>query len=590
MTILSGPPTLTGSTTAMLSFTGNELSTFTCWLAGSSGVSGTYADCTSPVSYSALADGSYTLSVKATDAAGNTSAAPATYSWTVDTTAPQTTLTAVPPATSPANVSFSFASSESASTFTCSSDGAPATACTAPKSYFGLANGSHTFSVRATDALGHSDVSPATFSWTVNTTLTANLFMSPTGSDSNTCASPAAACKTFDGAFLKARSGYVVELAGGTYSAGSIANRPAITSAVTFQPAAGSTVLLSSDLDIEASHVHVIGVKSAGTGNPASGPDNSRVSLSVCENACATPLIDVYVEGFSGKSAFIRSSGVTIEGGEFGNYDPCADAPATSPTSPNRQNPEDVFRIWGATGAASTPTNVVVDGTLIHDDEDHHDSSGACPGATNGSAGEHVDCLQAQGGVNITIQNVVMWNCATSNIQAQPFNGTTMSNWTVQNNFFGKVLHPGNSVVLGGGASGSSCTSIVLRYNVIAGPQPNASGCATSGIGDISAYGNIFLSDATALGTNVNYAWNVFSAGTTAALNTTGDHNNKKCAVLLAGASATWPSGPNYHLLAGDTCAKAAGDAASYPATDIDGDARPSSGATAPDAGADEIS
>src|SRR5207244_2005779 len=128
--------------------------------------------------------------------------------------------------------------------------------------------------------------------------------------------SSATPCKTFNGAFQKAVSGNVVELAAGTYSAGSsvpapefvIANRPAITSAVTFQPAAGATVLLASDLDIEASHVHVVGIRSRGTGDPTGGPDNSRVSLDVCDTACATTLTDVYVEGFSGKSAFIRSS------------------------------------------------------------------------------------------------------------------------------------------------------------------------------------------------------------------------------------------------------------------------------------------
>jgi hypothetical protein len=351
-------------------------------------------------------------------------------------------------------------------------------------------------------------------------------------------------------------------------------------------------VQLASGLDIEASHVHVVGIRSRGTGDPAKGPDNSRVSLSVCDKVCATPLTDVYVEGFAGKSAFIRSSGVTIAGGEFGNYDPCANDPQLDPASPSHQNPEDAFRIWGAIGAASTPNNVLIDGVRIHDDDDHHDASGACPGATNGSAGEHVDCLQAQGGTNITIQNVSMWNCSTSNIQASPFSGTMMSNWTIQNNFLGPVLYPGNSTVLGGkDNSPADCTTIVLRYNSIAGPQPNASGCAAANIGNISAIGNVFLGTASALGMNVTYSHNVFSAATTvtlANLNSGGNHGNVKCNASLVAPNASGATGPDYHLNAGDACAKGAGDPTNYPATDIDGDPRPAGGAV-PDAGADEI-
>jgi hypothetical protein len=46
----------------------------------------TYSACTSPKDVSTLGDGPHTFSVKATDAAGNTDATEATYSWTVETT------------------------------------------------------------------------------------------------------------------------------------------------------------------------------------------------------------------------------------------------------------------------------------------------------------------------------------------------------------------------------------------------------------------------------------------------------------------------------------------------------------------------
>ncbi|TDO34233.1 hypothetical protein EV643_12818 [Kribbella sp. VKM Ac-2527] len=85
-----------------------------------------------------------------------------------DTEPPETTITSAPPATtSSSDASFAFSSSESGSTFACGLDGQPAESCTSPKDYTGLALGSHTFSVAATDAVGNTDQSPATHTWSI---------------------------------------------------------------------------------------------------------------------------------------------------------------------------------------------------------------------------------------------------------------------------------------------------------------------------------------------------------------------------------------------------------------------------------------
>jgi hypothetical protein len=173
-TISAGPSGTTTSTEASLSFSSSESgSSFECKLDA-----GSFGACSSPQSYAGLALGAHTFSVRATDKAGNTDLSPATRTWTVeeesttppppDTTPPNTTISSGPSGTTTStSASFSFSSSESGSTFECQLDSGSFGACSSPQSYAGLALGAHTFSVRATDKAGNTDLSPATRTWTV---------------------------------------------------------------------------------------------------------------------------------------------------------------------------------------------------------------------------------------------------------------------------------------------------------------------------------------------------------------------------------------------------------------------------------------
>jgi hypothetical protein len=166
-TITAKPATLSNSTDSSFSFTATTAgSTFECRLD-----SGSFAPCASPKSYSGLIDGSHTFSVRAIDPGASVDPTPASYGWTIDTTAPDTTIDNKPAAlTSSTTANFAFFANDGTAGFECRLDGEAYAACTTPKNYTGLAEGSHTFVVRALDPAGNTDLTPASWSWTVDTT------------------------------------------------------------------------------------------------------------------------------------------------------------------------------------------------------------------------------------------------------------------------------------------------------------------------------------------------------------------------------------------------------------------------------------
>jgi len=256
----SGPSGTESSTSATFAFHSTEAnSSFQCKLDSAS-----FAPCSSPTTYSGLANGSHAFQVKATDLAGNTDPTPASRTWTVDTSVPDTnpptvsltapangatvggtvqmtatasddvavdhvdflvngsvvatdstspyaaswsstgtpdgaatitahavdtslnaaddshgvTLDNTPPDTvidsgpsgtvESSTATFTFHSTEAGSSSQCKLDTGSFAACTSPTTYNNLANGDHTFQVRATDPPGNTDPSPASQSWTVN--------------------------------------------------------------------------------------------------------------------------------------------------------------------------------------------------------------------------------------------------------------------------------------------------------------------------------------------------------------------------------------------------------------------------------------
>jgi PA14 domain len=87
---------------------------------------------------------------------------------TPDTTPPDTSITIGPSGTTQAtDASFQFTSSEANSSFECRLDAAAFAVCASPRNYAGLSVGQHTFDVRARDAAGNFDPTPASRTWTI---------------------------------------------------------------------------------------------------------------------------------------------------------------------------------------------------------------------------------------------------------------------------------------------------------------------------------------------------------------------------------------------------------------------------------------
>ena len=166
--LLSGPTGPQATTSAQFTFVSGDAgagATFECAIDGAA-----FAPCVSPQSLSGLAEGPHTFSVRVRDAVGNYDPTPATRTWSVDLTPPDTQILMGPQGvTTSASASFTFASNEMDVTYTCSLDGAAPVACTSPESMTALAQGAHTFTVAAIDGAGHTDPTPATRAWTVDT-------------------------------------------------------------------------------------------------------------------------------------------------------------------------------------------------------------------------------------------------------------------------------------------------------------------------------------------------------------------------------------------------------------------------------------
>jgi hypothetical protein len=369
------------------------------------------------------------------------------------------------------------------------------------------------------------------------------LLVAPGGSDAG-CLRRAGTCGSLSGAYSRARPGDVIELAPGNYPLQRLPQRGLGGRPVVVRAAKPGTVSLAG-LDVNTGSITIEGVRL--TDGLAAQPGRSDSASSIA---------GITIKDVDMPWAFIYADQLRLEGGSVGGFNAC-----------DPRNLEDGIEIWERDGV---PTNgVTISGVLIHDVDGGHD--GTCGGTAG--AGRHVDCVQILGGQNVTIRGSIFTGCATSGVIARPYEGARLGPVTIENNAFGRVLHPGSAIELGDSGGGDACTGpMVVRANTIVEGGVNGACAGTS----ITVSSNILETGACSDG--LAYSHNVFPAGWSAQCGT----GARSCRVQYVQPSGGLPS---YHLAATDRCARNAG-AASGAADDIDGDARP--GDAAPDAGADQ--
>ena len=159
-TLEQAPAASSNTTRATFAFSASEAADFACALDESA-----FAPCSSPHLVTNLAEGPHRFAIRAIDRAGNVEAPARTHAFTIDRTAPVTTLEG-PEDTSGSRASFTFTATETAS-FECALDDAAYAPCSSPHVVTELAEGQHELAVRAIDPAGNVELVPATHVWIV---------------------------------------------------------------------------------------------------------------------------------------------------------------------------------------------------------------------------------------------------------------------------------------------------------------------------------------------------------------------------------------------------------------------------------------
>jgi chitodextrinase len=382
----------------------------------------------------------------------------------------------------------------------------------------------------------------------------AGLFVSPSGSDSNAC-TQAAPCQNLARAFTLAPAGSTVQLASGNYGCAGIGGSKSAD--VTFVAASGATPWVTCELDISASHIALNGIKVAGLRMSETASYITLRNVDVtCQDQAPFPLWD----GKCSAGIFGAPSHFLMQGGSVG---PTWDNGSTSPG-----NSQIGIPYGGSTSGAS---DIVFDGVRFHDNRIAY-------------VGVHSECLMLGGGNGVTIRDsrfdhcnifdlfVTWWNFVSPQYP-QPTNLTFENNW-----FFDTLDH---NYTLFFSDHVTSYSGVTVRNNSFTGDfqvnQPS--------VQNFKVFGNLGPLASYQCWPGVQFSHNVWQ-----------DQQSFQCGTgdkAVVGARAgvdnlgfvNAADGGDLHLTSSSPAVDAA-DPASYPATDMFGQARPMG--AGPDAGSVE--
>lgn len=289
------------------------------------------------------------------------------------------------------------------------------------------------------------------------------VFVSPIGKD-NTCARGVAKrpCSTLGRAYVVAHPGDTVSIAGGTYTGKQVLRfDPSKPTApvVTFAPAPGQQVIIDGNLHFDGSSFITINgdgrlrVRDMG----ADLFDGHRPSHLTITGLRAYRLNNTeYPDPVVGANYFNSVDHLTLRNVEIGPT--CCQNDGLDIAIGNNGDP--------------VPANIVLDRVYIHDVELDCSELPAQSraGCNRPPSDQHVDCLQFFGGINVVIENSRFFGCSESAVMTGSANGGKYSNWTIQNNLFGPLVHPDNGVDIsdGGPANSPWSGSIRILHNTFA--------------------------------------------------------------------------------------------------------------------------
>ena len=151
-----------------------------------------FSICTSPVQFTSvnLPEGTHTFQIISEDNIGNINSSPESFSWTVDTEPPTTSIDSSIDGfennvtgggnTASNSITLAFSAIDSGGKegngvgikqFECNIDNSEFVSCTSPLQFINLTDGGHTLEIMSEDNVGNLSPTPASFNWTVDTVL-----------------------------------------------------------------------------------------------------------------------------------------------------------------------------------------------------------------------------------------------------------------------------------------------------------------------------------------------------------------------------------------------------------------------------------